>query len=603
MEYAELIENIRKLPQPKIYKNATQVCRIKGVSLNLWDVITAAVIARLNILLLGEKGEGKTQLAMEVNNTYFGGKGTFIRAHPDLKTKDIYTALNLGKLASAKGYTHGALEIVETARNPLTILDEINRVPQITQNQALSILDGYINVPEKNEQVFFGVDGFHVSIATANIGRSYSGTFAFDPAYLDRSHLIINIDNFPPTTTDLIKIQQQDFGPVGQKGDRENYTSLLIDIWRHMNDMSLSLDGLIADLFLKKSLDYCSKSPTKRKSTVRGDIPNMCQGCLSQKNESEFADICGYIIPTSTRSFKSYKILAIALCTIADAKSEAPSPTLPGYAELLQAFCITAPYSGMLDSAWVRREHHCNPYLSIDFIYRRIKSSFEEKEGYIKQAFYNAIRGKLTREIIEVLGEEWLWLEEILNEINLIAQHSVGGLMEEIKEGKTLYTHDFWIAGILHPDQTLFGDNIANLTWGEDVGKKIRERLDSMYGVAFAGEDGIYIWYEGLTKPKHIFQLSTERFKKKKIKGLAFVRGKLLFAIGNEIYDVDNPEESLISTSSPIEVLTQSGESLLGIEEEKIWISREGTGREIMIPWQKKISAVLSAPVYNLKRF
>ena len=47
-------------------------------------------------------------------------------------------------------------------------------------------------------------------------------------------------------------------------------------------------------------------------------------------------------------------------------------------------------------------------------------------------------------------------------------------LIKEIKEGKTLYTQDFWIAGILHPDQTLFGDNIATLTWGEDIGKKIK---------------------------------------------------------------------------------------------------------------------------------
>jgi len=73
-----------------------------------------------------------------------------------------------------------------------------------------------------------------------------------------------------------------------------------------------------------------------------------------------------------------------------------------------------------------------------------------------------------------------------------------------------------------------------------------------------------------------------------------------------EIYDVDNPEIPVITTYRPVEVLTQIGESLLGTEEEKIWISREGggreRGREIMIPWQKKVSAVLSAPVYKLKR-
>jgi len=590
MNYTEFIDKVKRLPQPKIYKNSTEVCKIKGVSLNLWDVVTAAVIARLNVLLVGERGEGKTQLATEINDTYFGGKGTYIRAHPDLKIRDIYTALE--KLASAKGDTHQALEIVESARNSLTILDEINRVPQITQNQALSILDGYINLPEKNEQVFFGVDGFHVSIATANVGRSYSGTFSFDPAYLDRSHLIVNVDNFPPT-----------INPGLRRTEKENYRDIIIQIWKHLNKINLSLDGLIADLYLKKSLDFCTKSPTKRKSTVRDDIPNMCQGCQSREEKTRLSDICGYLVPTSTRSFKAYKTLAIALCVMADAKSEILSPTLPGYKEVLQAFRITAPYSGVFDSAWVKREHHGNPYLAADFVYQRIKSEFEEKADYIKKAFHDAIKGKLSREVIETLGEEWFWMEELLNEINLVARQTPGELVEKIKEGETLYTHDFWIGGILHPDQILFGDTITNLTWQEDLRKKIRETLDSMYGVAFASEDGIYIWYEGMSRPKQIFKLSPHKFKKKKIKGLAFIRGKLLFAVENEIYDVENPEVPILRTSSPIEALTQSGESLLGTEAEKIWISREGRDKQIMIPWQNKISAILSAPVYKLKKF
>jgi len=117
-----------------------------------------------------------------------------------------------------------------------------------------------------------------------------------------------------------------------------------------------------------------------------------------------------------------------------------------------------------------------------------------------------------------------------LNEINLIPRDSSSNLIEEIREGRTLYTRDFWIASILHPDQTLFGENIANLSWGKDTGEKIKERIDSMYGIAFASEDGIYIWYEGMARPKQIFRLPRQKFKKKPIKGLAFVRERLLFA-------------------------------------------------------------------------
>ncbi len=188
--WANLIKEIKELSQARVYKNSTEVCRLRGVSFTVWDVITAAIISGLNILVVGEKGEGKTQLAVDVNNSLFGGRGTFIRAHPDLKTRDIYTSLNLETLASGKGDTHQALELSESIKNPLTILDEINRVPQITQNQALSILDGYISLPEKSARFFFGIDGYHIGLATANLTKGYGGTFPFDPAYLDRSHLI-----------------------------------------------------------------------------------------------------------------------------------------------------------------------------------------------------------------------------------------------------------------------------------------------------------------------------------------------------------------------------------------------------------------------------
>ena len=602
MSYAELINKIRKLPQPAVYKNSTEVCRIGGVSLTLWDVITAGVISGLNILIVGEKGEGKTQLAQDVNSTYFGGKGTFIRAHPDLKTRDIYTALNLEKLASSKGDTHEALEIAESIKNPLSILDEINRVPQITQNQALSILDGYISLPEKNENIFLGVNGYHIGIATANLGRTYSGIFPFDPAYLDRSHLIINVDNFPPTTKDLITIQQQDINPRVKKSEVTDYTDEIIQIWQQLKNMSLSLDGLIADLYLKKGLDYCSRSPTKRKSSVRDDIPNMCQACLSEGTSGALGENCGYLIPTTTRSFKAYKALAFGLTLVSDAKSETFQGRLPGYREILEAFRLTAPYSGILDPSWIRREHHGNPYLALNSLYPKIKLSIEEKAPYIKKAFSNAISGKLSFEEIEALEEEWKWMEDILSEINRIAHSSKGGLLEDIKEGKILYNQDFWISSLLHPQQTLFGESLINLNYDVDIGKKIRDKMDRLYGIVFATEDGIYMWYEEMRSPKKIFELSKEKFKKKRISSLAFIRGKLLFAIGNEIYDVGDPDVPLVHTSHPVQTLTESGDFLVGAEEKGIWITR-GKDRKIMIPVQKKVTAVTGVPVYKLKKF
>ncbi|GAH67634.1 unnamed protein product, partial [marine sediment metagenome] len=263
----------------------------------------------------------------------------------------------------------------------------------------------------------------------------------FDPAYLDRSHLILNVDNFPPGTTDLIEIQQQDTTPRVMSPELEDSTDKIIRIWQLMKNLKLSLDGLMADLYLKRSLDYCDRSPTGRKSTVRDDIPAMCQGCLSEGKATVMGDVCAYVIPATTRSFKAFKALAFGLTAVSQAKSETSANELPGYLEILQAFRLTAPYSGILDSSWVKSQHHGNPYLASDFLYRKIKSELEEKADYIKKAFYDALSGTLAHEEMKVLGEEWGWLEEILTEINKISRSSPKPLVEEIKEGKVLATN------------------------------------------------------------------------------------------------------------------------------------------------------------------
>ncbi|MFQ6066377.1 MAG: AAA family ATPase [bacterium] len=599
--WANLIKEIGELPKARVYKNSTEVCRLRGAPLTIWDVIMAAIISGLNILVVGEKGEGKTQLAVDVNSSLFGGRGTFIRAHPDLKTRDIYTSLNLETLASGKGDTHQALELAESIKNPLTILDEINRVPQITQNQALSILDGYISLAEKSGRFFFGIDGYHIGLATANLTKGYGGTFPFDPAYLDRSHLILNVDNFPPGTRDLIEIQQQDTTPRVILPEPEDFTDKIIHIWQQMKNAKLSLDGLIADLYLKRNLDYCERSPTGRKSTVRDDIPAMCQGCLSEGKVTGIGDVCAYVVPATTRSFKAFRALAFGLTTVSQAKSEISANEPPGYLEILQAFRLTAPYSGIFDSSWVKRQHHGNPYLASDFLYRKLKSELEEKADYIKKGFYDALSGTLTSEEMKILGEEWRWLEEILTEINKVSRNSSKPLVEEIKERKISANNQIWLRDLLSPEQTIFGEKITELKPTEKIRKKISNRLGSMYGIAFATEDGIYVWYENLSEPRKIFDLERGKFQRKRITGLALLEGKLVFSTGREIYQVENPQEPLMTSNRPLETLAQSGDSLVGAEERKIWIKKKGTDHQTTIFLEKKVTALTSIPVYKLR--
>ncbi|MBI4451437.1 hypothetical protein HY642_05665 [Candidatus Woesearchaeota archaeon] len=75
--------NDLKLP---IYRNT----RTAFANLDTTDLAIAAVLAPLNLFLPSNTGKGKSQLAQDIYRHYFGGnlgdggKGIFIRAHPDI---------------------------------------------------------------------------------------------------------------------------------------------------------------------------------------------------------------------------------------------------------------------------------------------------------------------------------------------------------------------------------------------------------------------------------------------------------------------------------------------------------------------------------------
>ena len=98
-------DKIDKLSEQGSYKNS-RIVDVGGIPYSMRDVlITAPLIAGLNVYLVGATGEGKTQLANDLAGL-FGDSYCYNEGRPDFEPSEILKQLNLGnvgKVASTRG--------------------------------------------------------------------------------------------------------------------------------------------------------------------------------------------------------------------------------------------------------------------------------------------------------------------------------------------------------------------------------------------------------------------------------------------------------------------------------------------------------------------
>ena len=419
-EYSKLIAKIKQLPDRHVYRNSTPVVTISGTPLTVWDVVKAGVMSNLNMLLIGERGDGKTQLENDVKNCFFDGNATYIRMKDDFRLRDLYEAFNLETLASGQGTTHDARELIQgNVGNGLTIIDEINRAHEKVQNQVFEVFDRYIIFNGKKQRLGVKLDdsgNYHVTLASANIGSErYGGTSSIDDAMLDRAHLILNVNNYQPSAVDTALISLNSKSTGIEDFDDGDHTAELAEVARGVRRIPYSLDSAVTELYLRHGLGFCSRSPDKNKKTVIDGLPTICEGC------HDLGEGCGYIRPISIRAFKNLKPLSQALKAVADAKSgreDAPTTT---YEEVLSAFELVAPYSGILDTAWVDQQYKGNPKLALDALTGRIRQELRDKEDALTESFNEAVQGRLSASTTRRFNGRWGWYNGVLEEFNVAA--------------------------------------------------------------------------------------------------------------------------------------------------------------------------------------
>lgn len=373
-----------------VYLNSHPVGAVGGTSLTIVDAINAAQIMGRNVFLAGKKGVGKSQLLRDIYRTRYGAKGVMQEGRPDLRVDEIYKAVNLQKLLSKQAVNTAELEELLGAVDWHFVgIDELNRAPEITQNQLLGMMNG--EIIHKSTPYKLG-KGFHAGIGTGNLGNGgYVGTFKIDDALADRLHLFLNLDYWKPTDADMAVIDSRtDLNPRVVDAPIRDISDKIICANKEIIAQGVPLELTLLARYLERALDYCHKFPEARhsKDNLGDNWPVIC----TQKNCARKDTYCARIKAVGERTVKAVKGLAMGLQYVAKLKNpnSADDPIGAG----LLAARLVLPYSGCIAHQYLLAEGvFANPNIAAEKIVSDIRDEFTKQIGTTKP-------GPLTRAIL-----------------------------------------------------------------------------------------------------------------------------------------------------------------------------------------------------------
>ncbi|MBT4446038.1 AAA domain-containing protein [archaeon] len=389
------------------YRNSTVVSKVGGVDFTLWDVIKTGLACRLNIGLLGGSGEGKSQLVADIAGLY-GNNADRVLGRNDLDIKSLYRELNFAKLNDAmqsggRVAQRELSNVTASIGKPLVAVEEINRCVEAVQNQFFNIFEGFIEIDGVNYslggerlETFSGFGGdtwqrnvrYSVGVWTANIGNGkYTGTVSMDAALKNRSHLMIDVDNFVLQGSDLDAILMGSGAEIRLKdhdGAVDN-TDQFASAYAHLAQKSYTPNPqelgqeLLLFRYLVLGLDYVpSESGNNSKRAMKEVWPSIAEEKNFGKDDDDKL-MYRVVSPASVRTAMTVVSFARGLREYAKAKDDKANPKV--LESVTESFKIVGAYSGMLNnSSRVREFHVGNPYLAATEVATAIQTRLEARQ-------------------------------------------------------------------------------------------------------------------------------------------------------------------------------------------------------------------------------
>ncbi|MBU0963363.1 MAG: AAA family ATPase [Nanoarchaeota archaeon] len=400
------------------YKNSKPII-LGGIPFSARDVLVKApLLAKLNMFYLGDRGEGKTQLAHDINS-YFGENVCYAEGRPDFEPSELFRQLNaqtLGKVLRGEASQEEVAKIEELTKNVnrnLFYIDELNRCPPITQNYFFNLMDGKIIFHGKILPL--GNKGYSVGFASANSGNAYTSTFDMDAALLDRMHMTLDITHpdFFTTAEDVFDIfsgDKKDPRASMPANEGEGLTHKILEMHEEFKKRPASPILCLMAPYFNIGLDYARNTSKHSKRALKKLWPNI-QGLDQATDEDK-------MYPLSKRAILGAIALTSGLEMIAEETGKMPAKTNKEKAStelelFLDALKLTIPYSGVISQNYIESRCNGDNYTAFENLFGENSSrrrEIREKFPKIYDAFLLALYGKTNTSLLDDIssGEgEW----------------------------------------------------------------------------------------------------------------------------------------------------------------------------------------------------